>query len=140
MHCNKIVSKEGKFMYNTYPNPQYNPQYNPFNYNPIQQQKMDIVKVNGENGARAFQMPPNSNTLLLDESAPIVWLAQTDGAGYKTVTPYTITPYKPEPPVDVKSLEERISKLEGMINAKSNASNAFETANTAEYKTDDVRH
>ena len=82
----------------------------------------DIVKVNGENGANAFQMGPNSKILLLDESAPIVWFVQTDGAGYKTVTPYTITPYQPAPPVDINSLEARLTALEEKINAKSNFS------------------
>lgn len=80
--------------------------------------KYEIIHVNGENGARALQMAENSNALLLDDTAPIVWLAQTDGAGYKTVTPYSITPYQPEQPVDVKSLEGRIKKLEDMINGK----------------------
>ncbi len=86
--------------------------------------RQEIVHVNGENGARAFQLAPNSNILLLDDTAPIVWLCQTDGAGYKTVTPYTITPYQPEPTVNVKSLEERIAKLEEAINVKSDTSNA----------------
>ena len=82
--------------------------------------RMDITTVNGENGARAFNLPPNSRTLLLDENAPIVWFVQTDGAGYKTLTPYTITPYQPEVPVDAKSLEARIKRLEDMLNEKSN--------------------
>ena len=69
-------------------------------------------------------MPPNSRTLLLDENAPIIWLAQTDGAGYKTVTPYTITPYQTEEPVDTKSLEARIKRLEDMINEKSHTGQA----------------
>ena len=81
--------------------------------------RMDITTVNGENGARAYSMPPNSRVLLLDENAPIVWLAQTDGAGYKTLTPYNITPYQPEPMVDTKSLEARIKRLEDMLNEKS---------------------
>ena len=89
--------------------------------------KQEIIRVNGENGARAFQIAPNSSALLLDETSPIVWVVQTDGAGYKTVTPYTITPYQPEPPIDVKSLEERIKKLEETINAKSNTGNAKRT-------------
>ena len=99
------------------------PQYQSQNY-PLSNayQKQEIIKVNGENGARMLQMPPNSNALLLDESAPIVWLVQTDGAGYKTVTPYTITPYQPEPTPDLKSLEQRISALEGILNAKSDSS------------------
>lgn len=79
-----------------------------------------IIKVNGENGARAYQMPPNSSALLLDESEPIVWLKQTDGAGYPTLTPYKIEPYTPEPVPDMRDLETRIAKLEGLMNGKSN--------------------
>ena len=94
---------------------------------PIIQQpliRQEIVHVTGENGARAFQMAPNSSVLLLDDTAPIVWVAQTDGAGYKTVTPYSITPYQPEPAIDVKTLDERIRRLEEIVNAKSNSGNA----------------
>ena len=83
--------------------------------------RTEIVRVNGENGARTYQLAPNSSILLLDETAPLVWLAQTDGAGYKTLTPYTITPYQPEPPIDVRSLDDRIKKLEELINAKPNS-------------------
>lgn len=54
---------------------------------PAQQQpilpKMEVVKVNGENGARAYSMGPNSSALLLDESGLMIWLVTTDGAGYK---------------------------------------------------------
>ena len=95
---------------------------------PYYQQKTEIIHVNGENGARALQMAPNSNALLLDDTAPLVWLVQTDGAGYKTVTPYSITPYKPEPAPDFKSLEERIAKLEEMLH-ESNTSADRKTAN-----------
>lgn len=84
-------------------------------------QTQQIIKVNGEPGAMAYQMPANSSALLLDESAPIVWLAQTDGAGYKTVTPYKIEPYQKKQVPDISSLEERIARLEGMINGKSNS-------------------
>ena len=95
--------------------PQYN-QYVPSYMQPPQ--RMEIVRVNGENGARAYQLPPNSNVLLLDESAPLVWLVQTDGAGYKTVAPYTITPYQAQPAPDYNSLAERIQRLEDMINGR----------------------
>ena len=129
-------------MYNQFQNPQNIPMY-PYTQQTFGQPKIDIIRVNGENGARAYQMPPNSNTLLLDESNPIVWLAQTDGAGYKTITPYTITPYKPEPSVDVKSLEDRIARLEELINVKSNAANVEQSSDATarklkEHKTDDV--
>lgn len=93
-----------------YPQYSFNPQFN----------TQQIVRVNGENGARNYQMMPNSSALLLDESAPLVWLVQTDGAAYKTVTPYSIEPYKPTPQPDYQSLAERISRLEEQINVKSN--------------------
>lgn len=97
----------------------------PWGQNQTQLQRMEIIRVNGENGARAFQMAPNSSVMLLDESAPLVWLAQTDGAGYKTVTPYTITPYQAAPAPDYSSLVSRIERLEGMLNGqKPNAGNA----------------
>lgn len=87
--------------------------------------KTEIIHVNGQNGAQAFQMMPNSQALLLDDTAPIVWLAQTDGAGYKTVTPYSITPYQPEPEIDLKEIDKRLTKIEEVIsNAKSNASSS----------------
>lgn len=86
--------------------------------------QMEVTKVNGEPGAQAFQMGPNSSALLLDATAPLVWLVQTDGAGYKTCTPYTVTPYKQEPPVnpnDLKTqmddLTARLVKIEERMNA-----------------------
>lgn len=102
-------------------NPYTNQQFN--NQTPM---RSEIVRVNGENGARAYQLAPNSSALLLDESAPMVWLAQSDGAGYKTVTPYSIAPYQQEPPIDVKSLEDRIKRLEGIIDAKPDTPNVGE--------------
>lgn len=96
------------------------------NYNPYMQQqnmlpaqtvtRQEIVKVNGENGARAYQIAPNSSVLLLDEQSPIVWLKTTDGAGYPTITPYTITPYQTEQQIDISSLESRIKRLEDRLN------------------------
>lgn len=74
--------------------------------------------MNGKNGAEAFRMAPNSSILLMDENDPIVWLKTSDGAGYCTVTPYTIAPYQSAPPVDVNSLENRVKRLEDMLNAK----------------------
>lgn len=87
--------------------------------------KQEIVKVNGENGARAFQLAPNSSVLLLDENNPIVWLVQTDGAGYKTVSPFSITPYQPAPPVDLNDLKSRLERLEAKVNEPNIVENEF---------------
>ncbi len=78
--------------------------------------RYEIIHVNGENGARAFRMAPNSQSLLLDDTAPIVWLCQSDGAGYHTVTPYAIAPYQAEPAPDYNALNARITRLEELIN------------------------
>lgn len=78
-----------------------------------------ITRVNGRNGADAYRLAPNSSILLLDENDQIVRLKTTDGAGYPTVTPYTITPYQPKPAVDMNSLENRVKKLEDIVNGKS---------------------
>lgn len=85
----------------------------PFMQNYVTQ---EVVKVNGINGVNAYQMAPNSSVLLLDTTAPMVWLVQTDGAGYKTNTPYDITPHVSEEETQFKTLEERIAKLEEVIN------------------------
>lgn len=97
----------------------YNPMLSPFYAQPRQpyQQppRQEVVKVNGEPGARAYQMGANSSALLLDESGVIVWLVTTDGAGYKTVAPFDISPHQTQPPIDYSDLEIRIAKLEEMM-------------------------
>lgn len=56
--------------YSGYPAPTYP------NYGVIGQQaylqRQEVVRVNGRNGANAYQMAPNSSILLLDETAPII--------------------------------------------------------------------
>lgn len=49
----------------------------PYLYNTTLQ-RQEVIRVNGRNGAEAYQMAPNSSILLLDETAPIVWLKTTD--------------------------------------------------------------
>lgn len=80
-----------------------------------------ITKVSGKAGAEAYNLPPNSDELLLDLTAPIIWFVQTDGAGYKTLTPYDISQHKEVKQEDViKSMEDRIAKIEEEIrNGKS---------------------
>ena len=101
-----------------YNNPLYNPMINPYlAQQQPQQPRREVVKVNGENGARAFPMGANSSALLLDENGVIVWLVTTDGAGYKSVAPFDITPHHEAPVPDLGSLEARITRLEEKLNA-----------------------
>jgi hypothetical protein len=106
-------------MYNT--QQFYPPQYGQPQFQQVPR-KTEIIHVNGRNGVDAFQMMPNSQALLLDDTAPIVWLVQTDGAGYKTATPYSVTPYQPEPEIDLKEIDARLRRIEEVMNnEKSNA-------------------
>ena len=112
--------------------------FNPYQNNPayLQQHQLptanQIIKVNGRGGAEAYQMPPNSQVLLLDETQPVLWLKQTDGAGYPSLTAYDIKPHEEKPIPDMKSLEERITRIEEAIK------NEPYTANTSSKKPDDV--
>lgn len=101
--------------------------YNPYNQFPpmpqMQPPQMDIPKVNGEDSARAFPIGPNSSVILLDTTNPIIWVVATDASGFKTITPYTITPYTPEKPIDpsdlktqLSAIDDRLSKLEERMN------------------------
>lgn len=107
-----------------------NPYLNPFQYQNYQLPQMQVVKVNGENGAKSFQMGANSSALLLDESGTMVWLCTTDGASYKTVTPYDISPHQIPKQVDYSTLEDRITRLEELVNANATNSTAIKRKGT----------
>ena len=86
-------------------------------------QRYKIDRVNGKDGVDSFQMLPNSETILLDTTAPLVWLVQTDNFGNKSVAPFTITPYTPPKPIDVNDLLAEIKALrEEIENVKSSKS------------------
>ena len=119
-----------------YENMMYNPALMPYLGMPAQPhtqqlQKQEVVKVNGENGARSYQIGANSSALLLDESGAIVWLVTTDGAGYKTVSPFDISPHEEAPAPNYADLESRIANLERMMNDAKSVNSA-----TAEPKSD----
>ena len=78
--------------------------------------QMQVTKVNGEGGANAFSMGANSSAILLDASGTMIWAVTTDGAGYKTVVPYDITPHKSQAAISYEGLESRIKRLEEMMN------------------------
>lgn len=88
-------------------------------YAPLQ--RRTVARVNGKPGADAYKMGPNEEVLLLDVTAPIIWLKTTDSASYPTLTAYDITPHVEAAPPDYKTLEDRLKKLEEAIYAKPDA-------------------
>ena len=87
-------------------------QTNPYLYN---LPHYEVIKVHGREGANAFQMGPNSSIILADDTNPIVWFVQTDGAGYKTVSPFKIVPEQEEQTIDIPSLMTRMDQLEAEL-------------------------
>lgn len=84
-----------------------------------------ITRVNGENGVDALRMAPRSELIAMDISRSDVligWYVKTDDAGYKSKTPYLMTPYEPKPTQSTASLtniEERLTRLEEIVNEQS---------------------
>ena len=119
-----------------------NPFLNPYGTYPQQytqiaptQPTQQVVKANGENGARTYQIGANSSALLLDESGTMVWLVTSDGAGYKTVSAYAIIPHQTVPAPDYGTLENRIKKLEEIVNG-----NTRNTSTANKSKSNDAKH
>ena len=90
--------------------------------------RQEVIRVNGENGARAYNLPPESSVLLLDNNAPVIYLKITDGAGYPSITAYEISPLMSKEEKNNTKLDEidkRLSKIEEELkNGKSNVINA----------------
>ena len=104
--------------------------YNPYQMRLNQMQQMqqpmqaaphyEIVQVNGEAGANMLPIGPRSSILALDQSRSdvlLAWFIQTDDAGYKTKTPYVLTPFVEKQPEN--DIEQRLSRLERIINEQS---------------------
>lgn len=109
------------------------PQY-PQQPNTLPQQQ--IVQANGKASIDALRLAPNSSVLIMDKTAPIVWLCTSDGLGVVTSVPYDIVQHTEPDPVDMNSLEERIKRLEERLNAKSNDEPARTDGRTWQGKAD----
>lgn len=110
-------------MYNNPYNMQTTPQYQNMFAQAPRQSETHVKKVNGPEGIKNLEMPANSDDIFLDMNEAIFYFVQTDGVGYKTITPYDFTIHKEVSVKDqYKSLEERIKKLEEAVahNVKSN--------------------
>lgn len=60
-----------------------------------QQTPCELIRVTGMDGARAYQMPPNSAVALFDGGQDIFYVKTTDGAGFPTIRAFSFAPYEP---------------------------------------------
>lgn len=68
----------------------YGQGYDP-NFYGFRQQQQGLIRVNGIDGARAYQMAPNSMAALFDNNDDILYIKTTDGAGFPTVRRFRFT-------------------------------------------------
>lgn len=55
------------------------------------QQPMSLIRVTGIEGARVYQMPPNSTAALFDGGQDLMYIKSTDGAGFPTIRTFAFT-------------------------------------------------
>ena len=65
-------------------NQYYNPQMNNQQIYP-QIQTQNLIRVNGIEGAKAYQMSANSTVALFDSNEDIMYIKTTDGAGFPSI-------------------------------------------------------
>ena len=74
-----------------------NPYYNqPMNNQPYvpQESPQSLIRVNGIDGAKAYQMPANSTVALFDTNEDIMYVKSTDGAGFPSIRTFSFTEIK----------------------------------------------
>lgn len=93
-------------------NSPYNPASAGLGYGqPIKQES--ITEVYGVQGAQAYQMAPNSSTIMLDANNPVAYIKRTDGAGCPSIMAYKLVPCQED---NTSDLEKRVKRLEELIN------------------------
>lgn len=94
-----------------------------------QQPVNGLTRVTGMEGAKAYQMPPNSVAALFDDSYDIMYVKSTDGAGFPTIRVFDFFEHKEEAPVqqqpvnvenfatkqELETLENEIKQVKEML-------------------------
>lgn len=101
-----------------------------FNAQMASQQPINgLTRVTGMDGAKAYQMPPNSVAALFDDATDIFYVKSTDGAGFPTIRTFEFYEHKEETPVqkqsvnfenfatkqELQTLQSQIEEVKGMI-------------------------
>lgn len=72
-----------------------------------------VLRANGKASIDALRMSPNSSVLVMDTTAPIVWLCTSDGIGTVSAQAYDITAHTEAP--EAGSVEARLASAEEQI-------------------------
>lgn len=95
---------------------------------------MQLIRVTGMDGAKAYQMPPNSVVPLFDADNDIMYVKSTDGAGFPTIRAFAFQPIENPTPqtqqyVTREEFNDTLAKLKEVIgNGKQPVREQRETA------------
>lgn len=95
----------------------------------IQQPVNGLTRVTGIDGAKAYQMPPNSVAALFDDANDIFYVKSTDGAGFPTIRVFDFFEHKEQPVTvqqsinhetyatkqELQNLQGQLEELKGVI-------------------------
>ena len=81
---------------------------------------MELIRVTGIDGAKAYQMPANSTVALFDGGQDIFYVKTTDGAGFPTIRAFSFAPYEPtaQPQTEYVTRAEFEKLKEEIVNGK----------------------
>lgn len=80
----------------------FNPYQNNISQNnnfSTQVQQNNLIRVTGIDGAKAYQMSPNSSVALFDSESDIMYVKTTDGAGFPTIRTFRFEPIEDVPKI-----------------------------------------
>ena len=102
----------------------------------VQQPVNGLVSVTGIEGARAYQLPPNSAMPLFDAESDVLYLKTTDGAGFPTVKAFSFAPIESEQPQAGQVSREEFDSLLGRVDRiADNLSNLTAAVESSQPKT-----
>lgn len=89
---------------------------------PTTQQNNGLIRVTGIDGAKAYQMPPNSVAALFDDANDIFYVKSTDGAGFPTIRVFDFFEHKEQPVTVQQSInhetyatKQELQNLQGQL-------------------------
>ena len=105
-----------------YQSPYTQPAQNPYmdrlaQMQPPPQPRDGLIRVTGMEGARAYQMLPNSAVALFDGGQDVFYVKTTDGAGFPTIRAYSFQPMEQAQAMGASEYVTRaeFEQLKGMI-------------------------
>lgn len=78
-----------------------------YNFTPQYMSSNNLLRVNGYEGAKAFQMVPNSTVALFDANEDLFYVKSSDSGGFSSISTYSFSPIKSEQPTNIEYITRK---------------------------------